>query len=86
MNGDFEKIEKWIDSLNAEEQIAATFYLLDKCRLYVPVEKIPRIFQCVRDFIKSYRIGRTHPEFGWSKKEGRPPKRAQKWPVTRKVI
>jgi len=72
MNGHFEPIEKWIDSLKPEDQIFATFYLLDKIKQFVPADRIPRIFQCVRDGVKFYQIGRKYPEIGWSRKRSAP--------------
>ena len=73
MNGDFAPIEQYINSLKAEEQIFATYYLLEKLKQFIDPARIPRIFQCVRDGVKFYRVGRKYPEFGWSSKKRTPP-------------
>ena len=75
MNGHFRPIEKFLRSLKAEDEIFATYYLIDLMKQYVPIQKIPSIFQRVRDGVKCYSINRRYPMIGHSEKDNRPKKR-----------
>lgn len=62
MNGDFKPIEQYIDDLDPDEQVFAIFYLLEKMKQYIPVEKIIEIFVTLQDGVSTFRSLRTHAQ------------------------